>query len=449
MSRRRKWSIAGGVGFLALCLGLSFLFRPAALDEGVDLKNGWRVRFLDAGLGKVKYNSDSSAKQFVRTYAPRAIEMRMDRPITIDRQQGPGNTDLLMLFHVWSPEGKGRDRNEDPFRPSLELIESSGFVFRHPYSGMNSHFFGKAGIGIITDERTFPRRDPLLHFRLRNGNSPEVLIDRSIPNPGYQSSFPEWTPQPLPITQTVAPVSLTLTGITVHSEKQYMQAHFTTTATDPQWETPHVHEEFSDATGNHGVWLSPHEPAWKVKAKVRRRLDATFLPAEVWTLATLATPQPKSVAPFREVRTINGILVKPQRLFGPGKYRIENGVVVSAGEKPPGPTPESTHSIGSSSGSTGTIHYTDINTDFPAILIEYAELPPLTHLEVRIRDQTGRDLRKGVYREGRGSMNGQPYGWYPFQPQPESTSIVIEVVVHKSLEFEFLVKPPVPEASAP
>lgn len=352
-----------------------------------------------------------------------------------------------MLFHVWSPEGK-KNGNDDPLLPSLELIESSGFVFKYPHSGMNSSYFGNEGIGVITEESAFPRRDPLLHFRLRNGADPEVLIDRSIPNPGYQTDFPEWTPQELPITQTSAPVSLTLTGITVQSEKQYLQAHLSATATDPQWENPHVSYDFADATGNHGHWLSPHEPAWMVNAQVRRRLDAKFPPEEVWTLAQQPTPLPTAGVPFRETRTINGISVKPVRLFGPGKYRIENGKVVLAEEKPPSANPDSRHSVGSSSGSAGTINYTDIDTDFPALLIEHAELPSLMNLEVRIRDQTGRDLRKGVYREDHGSMNGQPYGWFPFQPQADSTSIAIDIVIHQGLALEFVVRPPTPAPAA-
>ncbi len=445
MSRRRKLFLVIAAACLAMYVGLSMLFRQTLLDEGVEIGGGWRTRFVTADMGQIKYTSDSTAKAFIRSYVPRQVQsiLRMKEAFQVTHSRGD-KSQLLVLFQEWCPQNHA-PFPENQYRHSMEFIESSGFVFRYPYSGRYSLSTQSHGLGVISDYSAFPRRDPQLHFRVLNEDFSQVLLDHTIPNPGYQPSFPEWSPQALPITQTVGPVTMTLTEIKVHQDTSHLESRLTPQSTDPTWENPRWYTFYSDATGNRGPWLSPHEPAWKVTVQAHRRLDVEFLPEETWKLASLSAPVPVSSVALQDVRTVNGVEIKLLRLFGPGEYRIENDQVVSAKElMQSAEIPESRYHDNLETGRSGaTMHYTNVQTDLPGIWIGHTPLPELKYLEVRIRDQLGRDLCSMPVRNSSAYTSSSPSRFAPFQPFPDSTSIEIAIVVHKGLEFEFVVKPPV------
>ena len=435
MSKRRWSLLVGAVGLLAGYVTLAVLLHTPKIEDGVDIGNGWKVRFLAADVGKLNYDSDTKFKSLVRKYAPRWIESQMDQPVIIN-DTARSKDDLQLALHLWSAKDN-QNAIDYPLKPDLELIDSHGIIIHRPYSGMKTHSFGTAGEVITLRESVFPRRDPQLHFRILDSKTKKLLIDKTIPNPGYTPQLTEWVPQPMPITQSVGPVSLTLTGINIHKEQQYLQALSTVTATDPEWERPRIVSSFSDATGNQGHWLLASEPAWKVHTEVRRRDDAKFLPAESWVMPAMDIPGPQSQTAINTTHKFGLSTVTPKWLFGPGHIRIENGKVVSHTARA-----SSEKSLDSQihAGSGGSVDYLDIETDVPGLLVEYSPLPEQEELLVRVHDQTGRDLLFKANHTNRSGIGGNLYQWIPLQP--DATACQIEIIVHKSLEFEFIVQPP-------
>ena len=430
MSRHQKWVIGFALCVLALWAGMSYYFPT----KGVEIGHGWRMEFVAASVDRMVYNSESTLGTRVKNAIPMGLQILMEmQPLVSVHDESDGA--LFLLFIEYSPAHLKPTPESLP-HPRLEIVDENGVVY--PVSrqqGISSSGNARQH-GMLYTSEAFPRRQPTLHFRLLSDDGTETLMEQTIPNPGYQPTFPEWVAPPCPVTQTVGPLTVTLTDIQVDNVAQQLKPQFSLRSNSPGWDVLHVDrefDEFSDATGNRGSWLPLCEPAWKLKTQFRRRINAQFAPEETWNLGSFPIPASATSASLQTItaRTINSVLIQPQHLMGPGCYRFEKGQLVSA-------TVNITSSGGPKSYVYGDANFMDIQTDFPALYLEPGSLPLLTHLDVRISDQNGNNLSPI-----RDIVDYGWVGWYAFQPRSDSTSLQIEIVVHQCLEFEFVVKPPV------
>ena len=429
MSRRRKWAVAFALGFLALWVGSSYLFRL----KGVEIGHGWRMEFVAASVDRMVYNPEPTLRTRVKNAIPMGVQILLEMQPPLSVNHGSDGT-LFLLFMEYSPAHLNPTPESLP-HPQLEFVDEYGIVYpMNHWKGISPSGNARQH-GMLYSCEAFPRRQPALHFRLMSDDGKQTLIEQTIPNPGYKPTFPDWIVAPCPVTQTVGPLTITLTDIQVDIAARQLKPQFSLRTSTPGWDARHVDrefDEFSDATGNRGLWLPLREPAWKLKTQFRRRIDAQFAPEETWNLGSFPIPASATSVSLQTItaRTINSVLIQPQYLLGPGNYRFEKRQVVTATVNTHSKTLPEWHMYGNSD-------YLEIQTDLSALYIEPGSLPPLTHLDVRIHDQHGNNLNP-VH----GIVDYGWAGWYAFQPRSDSTSIQIEIMVHQGLEFEFIVKPP-------
>ncbi len=432
-----------------LLIGAIFLWGILITNfrQGVDLHNGWRFQILAIDVGQVKYSQEMPLKELLRDEGPDWMASILGDPVDIDQKGDPD--DLMVAFRIWAP-GQREFDGDKPLNVLFELIGSDGVQFQN-----HDCFWGHDGERLDFYEshkwENYPRRDPQLRLNVRDPKSEKLLTEMTIPNPGYRPAWAEWKAQSLPAKEDAGPLSLTLTGVSIDKARHRLEPHFKVDTTDPQWMSPRLSSVFSDVTGNHGDWLSPTEPAWKVKVTAFRRLDVVFLPKQTWKFPVNAIPAGQVFVPFDEVQSVGGIQIKPLWVFGSGDYRIQSEKVVSA--LAPKVRQELQSSILSINVDSNIfpIRY-EIFTEVPGVLIQHSWLDPQTRLEVRVRDQRWRNLRSDSLPDHHLTTLGEHssfWQWIPFRPLADSKSCDIEIVVHKCLEFEFIIKPPLPEATDP
>ncbi|HUB87466.1 MAG TPA: hypothetical protein VMB22_06205 [Verrucomicrobiae bacterium] len=203
----------------------------------------------------------------------------------------------------------------------------------------------------------FPRRQEkfyvTLQYELRSSDNGQTMASEKfvVSNPARGKSFPQWTPEPLPDTQSDGDLSVTLTklisGVPMPFNRgdtdpddvmnKGVQAVFHVERDDQavqNWQPVSV--QTSDATGNsisgvvvqnnwqdgddavfyqYGLW--PDEPAWKVRVEFSRQSD--FTDDELWTVPNIPfqpgrqqelwSRQAPTGSPFAET-DLNGYHVK-------------------------------------------------------------------------------------------------------------------------------------------
>ena len=296
----------------------------------------------------------------------------------------------------------------------------------------------------------FPRRDSKFFMRVMSyGNGAQHLSKEQfvISNPASGKTFPTWTPDPLPDTQSDGDLDVTLNKLVADAPSPYtgngiskndpaskcVQIDFDVqqkgrSATN--WSPVQV--ETTDATGNYvkgwindyrqngekdgyfyqpGLW--PNEPAWKVRLEFSR--NSGFSDDELWSVTNVPVrPSERDAwssysgnprnsgetsAPFAET-TINGIHLK---MFQALQYtsQMRNGKVV------------------------GIFFKTDPDVESAGM-----RMTPLT-----VTDGDGRELKNQGASWGGGNF------LYEFPEAHNLESVNITIALHKSRFVEFTVKP--------
>jgi len=309
--------------------------------------------------------------------------------------------------------------------------------------------------------QAFPRRQGKLIVRVQEqGNGGQEVSDQkfTIRNPA-RSSFPEWTPESLPITREDDDLSVTLTKLEAGAAMPYQRVQ-----DDPDdaanqgvlamfhverdgkpvtnWEPLTV--ETSDATSNnvtgqvvkndwtdnndsavyqYGLW--PDESAWKLRVEFSKKSD--FASSELWTLPNIPV-QPGRQQDFwnyggRRTSTTNAVFAETDlngfhlKIFTPKVFT----------DAPPNSQP-----------SGGLV----IQATPP--------LPPGVHLTlVKFTDDQTNDIGNWNYGT-MGSATSTTYR-YGLRDLNDATNLNLTLAVHKSRFVEFIAKPekaPATEAPA-
>ena len=427
---------------LACCLlaaGLTLLIEPR--KRQATLTDGTVVRFEQAGIGQISFDSYPPVKAVIARYVPNRFQHQLGERFQ-GSLGGPSNNQLGFLFSLWGTDGK---RKDDPtrFLSRIEFVESTGYVFRSQVSGYTA-----TGNMILFHAAAIPHRDQTLTIRCFGQDWDRLLFDLTIPNPGYQPSFSEWSPEPAPASKTVAPLTVTLKHELDQFTKPYLQDHdIDVTSTDPRWTNTKPQRQFwlTDVTGNRSndlQGLSPFEPAWKLSLVFRRNAEAEFSEEEIWRTKLFALPAPLTAEKLALKNSVSGIDIAAQFLSSAGTTRIEgDSITVTTTSIPPGR---------GTSEESGTLHgraYRAIHSGLPFLELTHSILDDETELQITVRDQIGNVI--SVPTGSWSLVSGQSTRIIQLEPKPESSEIQLEFIVNRGRKFEFLVAPPTKRLANP
>src|SRR2546421_2450157 len=166
---------------------------------------------------------------------------------------------------------------------------------------------GAKDLVLACELSSFPRRQKTFQLIFYDHNA-QPVVEMSVPNPAA-NSYPQWRPNPLPVTQQEGALSFSLVKLMnrvetaetagIISDQVLPVASFAITREgQPASNWVATGTTFSDATGNHwdGNRYSMgggccQASAWKVGAEFFRTPEAQFLPHEIATLEPIPLPE--------------------------------------------------------------------------------------------------------------------------------------------------------------
>lgn len=439
--KNRWWQVS--IVFVLCFLGISILFFGEPLRPENRLSDGIIIRFEKAVMGPMPYDSYPPVKALLASYTPGILQRYLG-----EREQITFNTDsdgISLLFSYWESDGKRKkvihdpQGNPVPTIGRIEFIESTGFVFN-----LRANWRSSSGHLLILSEQRFPRRDRILHMRCYEEETDNLVFETKILNPGYRQTFKEWKPLPVPMSKTVPPVTVTLLREPAEFFVNYLRDDdVEIRSTDPSWiqKSPEKHAWFSDATGNQTqslvAELSTFEPAWKLHVQLRRNRLADFSPDERWRSVRVPFPKSDTATCLAGAGPILGLDVKGIWVSSAGAFRSDGetaNVSASSYVSLNLPVVRMEHPL------PGTTNLPTIHSGSPFICIVHSDVDFNVEVITHVRDQHGAliptDLSVHAFGEGKTVRVLQ------FTPVAELTSLDLEMVVNRSLLFEFLVKPP-------
>jgi len=431
---KKRWLVVAVMVMVGLIFAvLSQLKEPPSY--AATLSDGTIVRLAKVGVGAMSYDSYPPLKAALAGYVPNRFQSRLGERTRFTFNTQSDELGLLFLFRTPADQPK---RDVTQFLSRIEFVESTGFVFKVGVSGYSS-----SGSVMLINEGPFPRRDPMLHMRLYQKETDRLLFDLHVPNPGYKPKFDEWAPEPVPATQTVEPLTVTLKNGPANIPLEYVRDEdVEITSTDPRWTNTPPKRNFwvTDATGGKAYrlsGLSPFEPAWKLHLRFWRNESAEFSPDEVWRTKLIKLP----AALTAERLKLGGVA---------GGVELSTNYVTSAGEvHDDGTDLTVTPGSGGNSSSNETRNgkpYTTVDSLLPFFQLSHSTLDEETELIIVVKDQDGRKLtndRSGSTTHHTGGIASRRI---QFQPAPETTEVQLEVIVNRGRTFEFLVAPRQPDA---
>ncbi len=431
---KKRWLVVAVMVMVGLIFAvLSQLKEPPSY--AATLSDGTIVRLAKVGVGAMSYDSYPPLKAALAGYVPNRFQSRLGERTRFTFNTQSDELGLLFLFRTPADQPK---RDVTQFLSRIEFVESTGFVFKVGVSGSSS--FGSV---MLINEGPFPRRDPMLHMRLYEKETDRLLFDLHVPNPGYKPKFDEWVPEPVPATQTVEPLTVTLKNGPANIPLEYVRDEdVEITSTDPRWTNTPPKRNFwvTDATGGKAYrlsGLSPFEPAWKLHLRFWRNESAEFSPDEVWRTKLIKLP----AALTAERLKLGGVA---------GGVELSTSYVTSAGEvHDDGTDLIVTPGSGGNSSSNETRNgkpYTTVDSLLPFFQLSHSTLDEETELIIVVKDQDGRKLTNDRSGSTTHHTGGNSSRRIQFQPAPETTEVQLEVIVNRGRTFEFLVAPRKPDA---
>ena len=431
---KKRWLVVAVMVMVGLIFAvLSQLKEPPSY--AATLSDGTIVRLAKVGVGAMSYDSYPPLKAALAGYVPNRFQSRLGERTRFTFNTQSDELGLLFLFRTPADQPK---RDVTQFLSRIEFVESTGFVFKVGVSGYSS--FGSV---MLINEGPFPRRDPMLHMRLYQKETDRLLFDLHVPNPGYKPKFDEWAPEPVPATQTVEPLTVTLKNGPANIPLEYVRDEdVEITSTDPRWTNTPPKRNFwvTDATGGKAYrlsGLSPFEPAWKLHLRFWRNESAEFSPDEVWRTKLIKLPAALTAERLKLGGVAGGVEISTQFVTSAGQVH-DDGTDLTV-------TPGS----GGNSSSNETRNgkpYTTVDSLLPFFQLSHSTLDEETELIIVVKDQDGRKLtndRSGSTTHHTGGIASRRI---QFQPAPETTEVQLEVIVNRGRTFEFLVAPRKPDA---
>jgi hypothetical protein len=287
--------------------------------------------------------------------------------------------------------------------------------------------------------RAYPRRQAEFDFEFFDSQG-QTLGSLRLPNP-VPGPFKEWTPRPLPISITSGPVTLTLESLRMRTNNTYrwLQPTWLVQSTDPHWQHSRAgYATVSDTTGNEGAFSSFKEKAWLLTTHVHRQRWEDFDPAEKLILTNLALPAPGQFVPLDASARIAGVDVVVAALCSAGTFSITNSPTNGVTR---GMSPGRGRGTGSSSYGDGTVeeHWGMMQ---PFLFVEVKGMQNADELRFRAFDEQNQELKLEAsgYHGRQGGSSTRVYTPI-FTTLTNGVITRLEVVVSRSLDFEFFVNP--------
>jgi hypothetical protein len=298
----------------------------------------------------------------------------------------------------------------------------------------------------------FPRREPTVRLRIY-GDNPQPVAEYTVPNPA-PGPYPNWTPEPLPITKRDGDLAITLTRLQLHIPRGRPPADFVGDYGETEFhfaQNGRLTKEWEvsdpvllDATGNachlHQISLCPHETAWKLRARFFRNPRARFTPQETCTLTNIPAPDPGSVRLLGGSTRLQGVNLQPLAIAAAGTVSYTNGVPRMA--QPADPRARSGSrgfSVSTSGSNSGTV--VETSSEFPHVAVRTSLVPDGWRLTVRAVDDRGR-VTPGEF-----PSVGDDIRFFNLDLPPNSRRLTLTFALHRARTAEFLVRPPRPQKS--
>jgi len=421
--------LIAGVVAVAILAGL--VVRRGGISHRVKLTTGHELEVVAMIPGDQTFTSEQSWMRAARKVLPASL--RGVLPQVTTGRCGSGSNSGSMILQVLTPAGAVAM----PLPWSRYAAEDDA-GFRYPQEDSSWSFGGGVGgtaqmFGFTL--RAFPRRQQDFLVRFYDASQKDLGSVR-LRNP-FPGPFPEWQADPLPITRTNGPVALTLTSFEIVAQPgwPHLKPEWRLASTDPLWAKAKVgYATTTDATGNEGSLLSPREPVWRVSTLVHRERWEDFRADERVAFAGLAVPAPGAVVSVEQSNQCVGATVSLRTLADAGTIYFTNGVVgalVTQGQ-----------SVGwHGSSSDGRISLQYWGSDKPFFLAEVRGVTWDDQVRFRLRDQAGKEIKLDDNYGTDGLNGGGQMHLRKFDYPTNATALSLEVVVSRSLAFEFFVKP--------
>ena len=426
--------------------------RDAGAQRAVLLRDGTIIYFERVLGGTNAIYMDRVWQKWAKKIFPKESEAWISPgfPYKTSRSK---NKDALIINLVC------KDSNYDEGWEEVDAIDDNGFVY---VNGCQNT--GQMEIDL------FPRRQKKFQLRLyRTKFFSEDYVEFTVPNPLWQEKFPEWQPESLPTTKTNGPVSVTILGLKTNSTEigqppfaPRWRAELQIESSDGVWgsqpmlwltnEFPNsllaeCHQAFgwlSDATGNHGDYLSPKENAWKYRLRLFH-CARSLASNEVWTIPNIVVPQILSLKRFYNLSgEINGSKLYVPAICGPGTLVISNGVdfrIQAPVSNSPG------NSGGGFSYGDDSMRYTLAwrGFDTPFVVVDTSDLGEGATLQLQVVDQTGK-VWQTTTGEHFDNYSDSIRGWMTRKVfrirAPVGETVNLRFFLIRGRDFEFTIKPP-------
>jgi hypothetical protein len=418
---------------------LSVVLIPRGEDARIiTLPDGKRVEFLGTTIGNQTFTTEKSWHKTARRILPSRFQSWL--PAVSSASCSSGTNSITVFFQVTDPSGAPIAGT--PWQ-SYRAEDDEGFLYNPGGSycafggGLSSQIYGLS----LT---AHPRRDPSFRFQFI-GAADAVIGTLRIPNP-VPGPFAQWTPLPLPQSATNGPVILTLEGLQHYDSKRWQSVgpKWKTDSTAPHWKRAKLRSStLLDATGNDAQWLSPREPAWKLRTVIHRDRDDDFQSEERWLLSDIPAPATNQFTAVDQSTNVLGVTIAALLISSPGKLHITNGTFRGLDVTKP-------FSGGDLFSWDAKSRVESWGGDKPFLLLETRNQSDGDEIRINVFDDRGIKLNTAAnHTENRGSSNGKWTYTTRFEIPSDAKTLSLEVIVSRPLVFEFMVNPKDVQAAKP
>lgn len=396
----------------------------------ITMPDGTRIKLIAAIKGGEPFTTEKPWHGFARKVLPLSFQGWIPQSSHITF----GDTNSLCLVLVALDEDGTVLPNSSVHGVSwgeTAAIDETGFRYERTggYGSFDQKYFDLT-------LRAFPHRQSSFDF-VFFGSTNQELGRLRIENP-FRGPFPEWRPEPLPVTCTNGPVQLTLKSLSANGDARYHWVRMDTQlkSTDPRWQSARVSFwTFEDATGNHGQWISPRESAWKARTTVHRKRPEDFTAEERFSVPALDLPAAGRFEALGISTNLLGVTFNVIALAGAGSLHITNGVSLAM----------TTNALGRrqgnwSSWSSGGTKVETFNSEEARYLMHASGLADGDDIAYRLTGDDGWSELKFNLVNWNGSGSGRTY-FISVNPPAPVKRVALEIFLNRGLHFEFVINP--------
>ncbi len=393
---------------IAILVALVLLWSSAVNERHrrvAALPGGLTVEYLGTAYGNTSFNTETKWQHLARKALPSALTGWIPAPSRPSIRNG--SNALAVYVELKGPPGIGSTGM--PWK-TFRAVDDAGEAYQNSGAMLTSSDPAKGTVLCGMSINSYPRRQSEFWFEV-GGSQGSTMARFRVQNP-VTGPFPAWKTSPLPQTETNGPVELTLKNLMPPRPPKVrgMTPRFSLTTTNPAWTNAQpVFEEFIDATGNEShEWLPSSEPAWNVRACVKRRNLGELPGDEVLVLPALSIPGPGLSVPLDVHTNFLWIALSVTELSGGGPVGPTNGVA----DKTDLP-PQNAH---------------------PVLKMKAQGFKDYEELEISVIDQDGKTVSS--------KMSGDNHEMrFVMSPYPTSKTLTVRLAISRPLMFEFIVNP--------